>query len=50
MKIIWLIAIICKFNKWNEFFTDAQGANAEELQAKLQELSHLMEIGVCFFF
>ncbi|KAL3998984.1 C2 domain family protein [Acanthocheilonema viteae] len=27
---------------------DAQGANAEELQAKLQELSRLIEIGVSF--
>ncbi|VDM92931.1 unnamed protein product [Litomosoides sigmodontis] len=32
-----------------EMLTDAQdGANVEELQAKLQELSHLMDIGVRF--
>lgn len=31
----------------NFFTSEAQGLDAEELQAKLQALNHLIEIGVC---
>lgn len=32
----------------NELLIDAQGANAEELQTKLQALNRLIEMGVSF--